>query len=89
MRRDKFDICSKCLFYSADNSQCRRSHPYAAIDMGRYSEDVHGDEWKDANEKIDGRGEVNPEVVNASWPTVKPDDFCGEFKQVPASLNRL
>ena len=50
---------------------------------------IPGDEWKDANERIDGRGEVNPDVVNASWPTVKPDDFCGEFKQTPTSNKRI
>lgn len=62
---DRMDTCASCRFHNAPTKECRRRAP------------VHADRsYVNQNQPEAGR---IAEYLS-EWPTVGPDDWCGEFQ---------
>ena len=57
------ESCALCRFYINDESECRRHPPSVWLATASYRE----------------AGRDKAQRVTVTWPSVKPDDWCGEF----------
>lgn len=60
------ESCAQCRYFINDVSECRRNPPSVWLATASYRE----------------ASRAHSARVNVTWPTVKPDDWCGQFLKV-------